>query len=182
VLFIGTLGRGCAPENTTVTDAASPQVSSSQPVPLTSDPNAQGPATAQPPAFSGARPGDLATNPGGTLTTETLAITATELVEGDDTFGEALCATVTYLNRAQDRTVRYGLFDWSMQNPNGAIVNITFFGGADSQLQSGELAPGGTVTGDLCFEDENATPGPYVLLYESPSFFTDQRLAWINPR
>lgn len=141
------------------------------------------PATAAPasPAFPGAQPGDLAVDPGGTLVLDDVAVTAQALAEGDSTFGATLCTTVSYLNNGGD-TVSYGAFDWTMQNPNGAIVNLTFFGGEGNFLSTGELAPGGTVTGQVCFEDQNASAGQYVLLYDAPSFFSTERLAWLNQR
>lgn len=143
--------------------------------------NPNGPAVAQPPAFPGAQPGDLATDPGGTLTLDGLTITAAALEEGDNTFNETLCTTATYTN-GSSTPASYGVFDWSLQNPGGAIVNITFFGGDDNHLGSGELAPGGSVTGTLCFEDQNPAAGQYVLLYDSPSWFDAGRGAWLNPR
>ena len=61
-------------------------------------------------------------------------------------------------------------------------MNLTFFGGEDSFLSTGELVPGGTVSGQVCFEDANAGSGTYVLLYDPLSFLSSERLAWLNAR
>ncbi len=140
-----------------------------------------GPAEPVTPAFPGAQPGDVATTPGGSVTFEGVTITGGPLAPGSDTFGATLCTTVTYANGSGEQ-VSYGVFDWSMQNPSGAIVNLTFFGGDDSHLGSGDLAPGGSTQGTVCFEDENASGGDYLLLYDPPSFLTQERAAWVNPR
>lgn len=139
------------------------------------------PAQAAAPAFPGAQPDDIVTSASGNVTIDGVTLIATPLSPGDDTFGSTLCTSVTYANDSGDQ-VRYGVFDWSMQNPAGAIVNITFFGGDDAHLGTGELAPGGRTEGTMCFEDENASSGDYVLLYDSPSFLSSERAAWINPR
>jgi hypothetical protein len=41
------------------------------------------------------------------------------------------------------------------------------------------LAPGGTVTGDVCIEGE-AMPGQYVLIYEPLACFTCGRGIWLE--
>jgi hypothetical protein len=139
------------------------------------------PATGTAAAFPGAQDGDLATQPDQTLALDDLAVTTTALRDGDATFGRTLCTTVTYLNGGSG-SASYGSFDWNLQNPSGAIVALTFFGGPDNQLGSGELAPGGTVSGEVCFPDENASSGQYVVLYDPLTFLSDDRLAWLNPR
>lgn len=139
------------------------------------------PAQPSAPAFPGAQPGDIVTSSGGNVTINEVTITAAPLTPGDATFGSTLCTTVVYTNTSGDQ-VSYGIFDWSMQNPAGAIVNITFFGGDDAHLGSGDLAPGGSTQGTVCFEDDNASSGDYVLLYDPPSIFSSERAAWINPR
>lgn len=139
------------------------------------------PAQPAAPAFPGAQPGDIVTSSSGNVTINGVTIIAAPLTPGDATFGSTLCTTVVYANDSGDQ-VSYGIFDWSMQNPAGAIVNITFFGGDDAHLGSGELASGGSTQGTVCFEDENASSGDYVLLYDRPSFFSSERAAWINPR
>lgn len=139
------------------------------------------PAEPAAPAFPGAQPGDVVTMAGGSVTIDGVTVVAAPLSPGSSTFGSTLCTTVMYANDSDDQ-VSYGIFDWEMQNPAGAIVNITFFGGDDAHLGSGELVPGGSIEGTVCFEDENASSGDYVLLYDPPSFFTSDRAAWINPR
>jgi hypothetical protein len=56
------------------------------------------------------------------------------------------------------------VFDWKLQNPQGAAVNAAFTG-RDGDLGSGELAPGGTVSGEVCF-DGAPRPGRNLLIME----------------
>jgi len=72
------------------------------------------------------------------------------------------------------------MFDFTMQDVSGAIVNPTFFGGGDA-LGSGDLAPGGGVRGDVCFEDKANARGTYVVLYK-PNMFLSDRGAFVNSR
>ena len=53
------------------------------------------------------------------------------------------------------------------------------FGGTEDDLGSGELAPGGTASGDVCFEG-GAEPGQYALIYEAT--FSSDRAVWVNNR
>jgi hypothetical protein len=52
-------------------------------------------------------------------------------------------------------------------------------GGSSNTLNSGDLAPGGKVNGDVCFENKSGTSGQFVVLYEA-SFFSNDRVAWLN--
>lgn len=156
-------------------------VAAAAPVVPAADQPAPAPEPAPAAAFPGSLRGDVTGEAGATLVLDELSITAAALDEGDSTFGETLCATVSYVNGGTD-AVSFGAFDWSMQNPSGAIVTITFFGGAGDFLPSGELAPGGRTSGEVCFEDANPSSGQYVLLYDPPSFFSADRLAWLDER
>lgn len=73
----------------------------------------------QAPAFLGATSDDVAIAAGETLQADGLRLSASPLVPGDDTFGATLCTTVTYANDGTG-PARFGAFDWSLQNPNGA--------------------------------------------------------------
>ncbi len=130
-------------------------------------------------AFPGKKQSDTAVTAGGTVIFDRLAVTSTALRPGDAMFHRTLCTTVSYRNDGA-QTARFGTFDFTMQDAKGAIVNPTFFGGGDF-LGSGDLAPGGTVRGDVCFEDKAHAKGTYVVLYE-PSFFSSDRGAFVNQR
>ena len=59
--------------------------------------------------------------------------------------------------------------------------------GSDNQLGAGgKIAPGGSTTGDVCFSNDDAGPGQYVLLY-TPALTSDYqppsgRAAWLHFR
>lgn len=179
VLVVGAIGDAGSDAETTEAADSTPAVR--QPADAAAPARPAPPAEPEIPDFAGAREGDVAGAPDSPLRVDDVMLSATALTKGDSTFSQTLCTRVSYRNGSAE-SISYGPFDWSLQNPRGSIVSLTFFGGADSQLSSGELAPNGTVEGDMCFEDENASKGDYVLLYDPPSFFTQERAAWINPR
>jgi len=102
--------------------------------------------------------------------------TATNLVATKTSFSSGLCSTVTHVNNDKD-ALSFNIFEWKLQDPNGVARNIGIFG--DNDLGSGELAPGGTVTGNVCF-DGDAVPGQYVLIYEPLGCFTCGRGIWLE--
>lgn len=129
------------------------------------------------PAFPGAQEGDVIGEPGETLDLGDAQVTATPVAAGDDTFGATICSTVT-LNNSSDEAIDFNALDWMLQNPGGTIMNIGF-GGSENALSAGQIAPGGTATGDVCFDGEPA-PGQYVLFYEPVFSFFSDRAAWVN--
>ncbi|GAA0292681.1 DUF4190 domain-containing protein [Kineococcus aurantiacus] len=137
------------------------------------DPNA-------PAAFPGATAKDKVVQAGEQVDADGVLITAGQLVPGKDTAGKTLCSTVSYTNNSKEATSFNGGFDWKLQDPNGVILMNTY-GGSDNQLQSGQLAPGGTMSADVCFDAPTTdTPGQYVVLLD-PSFrFSSDRIAWLN--
>jgi hypothetical protein len=142
---------------------------------------ASGAAAAQPaaavPNFPGAHDGDVAGKGGDTLTSDNMAITATPLKAGSSVLGKTLCTSVTIVNNGKDQD-SYNALDWKLQDPAGAAVS-TGFVGSDNALNSGDLAPGGTASGDVCFDNKSPKKGQYVLLYQGNVFIND-RLAWLN--
>ncbi|NAZ88555.1 DUF4352 domain-containing protein, partial [Kineococcus indalonis] len=127
--------------------------------------------------FPGATADDVVGQGGATLQLDGLTLSATALTTQDDDVlnRQLLCSTVTYTNTS-DAPGSYNVLDWSLQNPQGAAQTWGAWG--DNELNSGDLAPGGTTTGDVCFESD-AAPGQYVLLYDG-SWISDERGAWIN--
>lgn len=131
-----------------------------------------------PPAFPGASAEDLIAEAGGVVDSEGLSMTATALTEGDSTLGETLCTTVTYNNGGD--AAQFSLIDWKLQDPNGTILN-TGFTGSSNLLSSGEIAPGGTASGDVCFDAPQGSPsGQYVVLFDPTFRFSSERIAWLN--
>ncbi len=138
------------------------------------DPNA-------PPAFPGATPNDVAVQAGETVDANGVSVMATPLTEGDSTLGETLCTTVTY-NNGGDSAASFSLIDWKLQDPNGTILN-TGFAGSNNLLSTGEIAPGGNASGDVCFDAPQGNPsGLYVVLLDPTFSFSSERYAWLNTR
>lgn len=134
---------------------------------------------AAPPAFPGATADDVVVQAGGAVDASGVSVTTTALSPGDSTLGETLCTAVTY-NNGGDSAARFSLIDWKLQDPNGTILN-TGFAGSDNPLSTGEIAPGGNASGDVCFDAPQGNPsGQYVVLLD-PSFgFSSARFAWLN--
>ena len=69
-----------------------------------------------------------------------------------------------------------------LQDPNG-VKFAPSFGGVANKLNSGPVAPGGTVSGDMCFANPpTSSTGQYVVLYDVPFIFTAARVGWVDQR
>ncbi|MEJ6018664.1 DUF4352 domain-containing protein [Corynebacterium sp. H113] len=91
-------------------------------------------------------------------------------------FGDPVsCAEVTYTNNGTEVTDFAGYWDWKAQNPAGVITDPEFLSNMHT-LESGELAPGGMVSGNVCFE--GAEPGEYRLNYEPTLSFSSDKASW----
>lgn len=90
--------------------------------------------------------------------------------------GEGLCTNVSILNNDTD-ILTFNLLEWKLQDPSGVSRMVGFFSGSND-LSSGELAPDGRVSGDVCFE--GADPGQYLVIYDSIGCFTCGREVWIH--
>jgi hypothetical protein len=144
-----------------------------------SAPAARKPDEDAPPAFPGATKDDTVAQAGAPVEKDGLVLTSSAVKAGDSTFGKTLCTTVSYDN-GTDESVSFNGFDWKLQDPNGTILSMTI-GGSRKALNSGDLAPGGKVSGDVCFENKGAAAGQYVVRYEGNVFLND-RIAWLNNR
>lgn len=138
------------------------------------DPNA-------PPAFPGATSDDVVVQAGEAVDASGVSVTTSALEEGDSTFGETLCTTVGYDNGG-DSAARFSMIDWKLQDPNGTILNTGILG-SDNPLSTGEIAPGGNASGDVCFDAPQGNPsGQYVVLLDPSFSFSSERFAWLNTR
>lgn len=92
-----------------------------------------------------------------------------------------LCSTVAIANRGNDE-ISFSYFNWELQMPNGVIESPSLLDGGRPTLSGlAELAPGGDVHGDVCFEaDPTTLPGEYIVLRDASTFFTTKRMAWVN--
>jgi hypothetical protein len=135
-----------------------------------------GKSDSPPAAVSGAAPqqGGSADTPGSDFTVgqavdrDGLQITAEKLRKVKPQFGDRqVCTKVSYKN-AGGEEVSFNMFDWKIQNPSGVQLSATMAGSGG--LQSGKLAPGGTVSGDVCATDPGGK-GDYLVINEA--FFED---------
>lgn len=99
---------------------------------------------------------------GDTLTAEGLSVTANELDVQSNAMGTVMCSRVHYTNSSGENVSFNGGFDWKLQDPAKVIHNPSLMG--DNKLSAGELADGGEVAGNVCF-DANGS-GNYKLTME----------------
>lgn len=132
------------------------------------------------PDFPGKQPNDTGVAAGGSVTSDGVTTTSTPLsprVQYNDTY---LCTQVTIQNNS-DKQARFNtLFDWKLQDPAGTARDASVFG-ADDFLSAGEIAPGGTARGDVCFKSPQGSPaGTYVVLFDPTFRLSSNRVGWIN--
>lgn len=79
---------------------------------------------------------------------------------------------VTYVNGG-DESVDYNAFDWKGRDAQGAAEAAVYYSEAAEELTSGELAPGGTVSGNLYFAGDVAQA-----LYYSSALADEPTAVW----
>lgn len=156
IVLIGTIGNAVNGD-----DEPAPAASSSTPA-VPGEPAAPAPEAAP------LRVGD-------TVDVEGLQLTVADLRDGDDTFGETSCVTVTYLNNSDDEQ-SFNTFDWELRDTQGVEVTSGFFG-SDNALGSGNLRPGGTKAGDVCFDFQGGG-APESVVYTGSLFGGREDIVW----
>jgi hypothetical protein len=79
------------------------------------------------------------------------------------------------INNAGDENISYNPFDFKMSNSQGQIVDQAFTTvDTNTALQSGELAPGGKVSGTIAFEQPAGDTG--LQLQYTPGFWSDKTI------
>jgi hypothetical protein len=86
-----------------------------------------------------------------------------------------ICGAVAVHNPTSKRQ-SYNAWDWKLQSPLGHAETPTFGG----TLSAGDLAPGGTVKGTLCFTDSDER-GHYAVIWQ-PDAFSSDRGVWLFAR
>jgi len=139
-------------------------------------------ATVTVPVFEGQKENDTVVPVGHLVTLDDdVLTTTTPLVETPAENGAPMaCSTVTILNNGEDSTELEGDDEWELTAPDGDNRPATPTGNA-APLDSGELPPGGTVTGDVCFDMPEAHSGAYAVIY-APEDWSRDRAVWIDKR
>ena len=132
------------------------------------------------PSFPGKQGKDTAAKAGDFVTVDGVTITSAPLRQSNGKFGDGayLCTEVTIKNESNKPARFSSVWDWKLQNPSGTIRDASLFG-TENGLSSGEVAPGGTATGDVCFENQ-VDPGTYVVLLDPTIRLSSDRIGWIN--
>lgn len=80
---------------------------------------------------------------------------------------EFIIVTVKYDNNSE-KDINYNSFDFELLNSQGQKTDSTFTTvGNETRLESGSLAPGGTVTGTVTFEAPVGDEGLYLIYKEN---------------
>lgn len=83
------------------------------------------------------------------------------------------CVTVECKNNGK-KNITFGSWDWKAEDPQGAQRSQTIYMDSESRLSSGQLAPGGTVTGNLYFDE------PIAKVVYSPSMWLSTNdVSWL---
>ena len=128
--------------------------------------------------FPGQTEDDIVGKPGEEISTRGVKVTAEELRTVNDTFGAQLCSKVTIKNDG-DSEVSYNAIDWKLQYPSGDMKDTTLSG--EDPLSYGDIAPGGSADGNLCFDD-TGEKGKYALISDDLFSFNSERAVWITER
>ena len=129
-------------------------------------------------SFPGKQRDDVVGNAGDTIDDDGIKVSATPVTAGDATLGPTACSTITITNGSKN-TLDVNAFDFTLQNPAGAISNSGLLG-SSNHLSSSTLIAGGSVSGDVCFDADVSAGGQYVLLYKPTLSLFGHRRAWIN--
>lgn len=135
------------------------------------------------PAFPGKQAKDFAAIPGeGVTYNRGVWVTAGLISRAKYGSDRYLCTAVEISNSTAE-AVRFSYTDWKLQFPTG-VIQEAWSTGSSNDLKSGQLASGGTTSGNVCFEDDipKSAPlpaGTYVVLLE-PDMFSKERIAWVN--
>ena len=137
-------------------------------------PNPGRPAGYHGPAYPGMLTQDQVAGGAGNRTSASgELLTAGNLTRTAGLFGTDLCTPVTVTNQSPT-TKDNGSYQWKLQQPNGIVESPTLSG----TLGLGQVAPGGTASGTVCFTD-NGQSGTYVLLWQP--LFQVGRAVWLLP-
>lgn len=122
---------------------------------------------------------DVVGDAGTQLTINDVSIMSTPLTKESGIFGEYYCTDISVTNNRTDTLTGFGPYDFTLQNPAGSAADADY-SGIDGELESSDIAPGGSASGKVCFDQTKATSGDNVVLYKAAFDFSDERGAWVN--
>jgi hypothetical protein len=100
---------------------------------------------------------------GETVTSSDLQVTAEPVRKVKPKYTDPqLCSRVSYRNAGSDEEF-FNVLDWKIQSPDGVQQLATY--ALDKGLSSGQLAPGGTVSGDVCRQGAGGG-GEYLVILD----------------
>lgn len=102
-------------------------------------------------------------------------VTATWTRSTDSSGTATICAAVN-IGNLHSSTISYNENYWSLQTPAGTAANADL--AATGSLGSGQMMPGGSASGSVCFDDPGQT-GTYVGIYKDP--LKPTRGIWLVP-
>jgi hypothetical protein len=91
-------------------------------------------------------------------------VTATWTRSKESSGTATICAAVN-IGNLHSSTISYNENYWSLQTPAGTAANADV--AATGSLGSGQMMPGGSASGNVCFDDPGQT-GTYVGIYKDP--------------
>ena len=187
VLLVNSRGGGPVETASQPSAAASARTSptAARPAASPTTPTARPPAAVGP-VFPGQQPDDLTAAAGKTITYGGGVSVTASPVEGKLRAGRQLICARVSIDNSTTEPAGLPYIDWKLQIPSRAVQNAIPTGSTDD-LGSAEIAPGGNISGNICFDDNSGRVcitscldgGTYVLLY-APAGAPQPRLAWVT--
>ena len=87
---------------------------------------------------------------------------------------EYAIVTVKYKNSGKEN-ISYNLYDFKMKNSKGQITDCTIYSNLKHPLESGDLAPGGEIEGEMPFEEPKGDKG-LILQYTGNIFESNSQM------
>lgn len=120
-------------------------------------------------------PAKNAFSAGETADIEGLQITVAVPKQVTDKYsGALLCTDVNYTNNSNEQR-SFNVFSWELQGADNVITNATPRIGGDKSLNSGDLAPGGKVAGEVCWK--KPAPGSLKIIFKE-TIVSSETVTW----
>lgn len=157
---------------TAIDTAVDKATNGSQPVATTNE----GATSSEPTATESASQGYANLPIGSSVTLDDgMTITVNSVQTGLTKYDGSLitCANVSIVNNGSNNA-SFSQYDWKGEDANGAQRTVTYYSNQTDELSSGTLSPGGSVTGNVYFDD-----GIVRILYYSNMFSKGASAGWV---